>query len=278
VFLTASSKAGENGNPVKGKFPAYMVPEDDTPRARSSRRILESKKKFSYEDWTKAATDTTVGEAAQRIAELAEQWEHLKREDEAKAEEIKPAVWELMAWDRIARVDSAMTTLFILTLERANSDRSKAKDKMVRALGQVVADLESSFGTWRVEWGEINRLQRVHTSGEEPFNDAKPSLPVAGGPSFAGVIFTFGAQPAKGQTRRYGTAGNTFVAVAEFGKQPGQFRAQSILVFGQSADPKSKHHLDQAKLYAQGKFKPVRFTLAEIKNHAERIYHPGEVQ
>jgi acyl-homoserine-lactone acylase len=60
--------------------------------------------------------------------------------------------------------------------------------------------------------------------------------------------------------------------VAEFGKQ---LRAQSVLVFGQSADPKSKHHLDHAELYAQGKFKPVRFTLAEIKNNTERIYQPG---
>ncbi|HMX28632.1 MAG TPA: penicillin acylase family protein [Blastocatellia bacterium] len=265
-FLTTSE-----GNPPKEKFPAYMVPEEDTPRAKVSRRLLTAKKKFTFEEWTKAATDTTVGEAAERIRALTDQWEQMKRENEAKAEELKPMVMELAAWDQTARVDSTATTLFILALERANTDRSEPKYRMLNALEKTVADLELKFGTWRVQWGEINRLQRVHTSGDEPFDDKKPSLPVAGGPSFAGMAFTFSAQNVKGQQRRYGTAGNTFVAVVEFGKT---LRAQSVLVFGQSADPNSKHHLDQAELYASGKFKPVWFTPADIKANLERTYQP----
>ncbi|MFN0107251.1 MAG: penicillin acylase family protein [Blastocatellia bacterium] len=268
AFLTTSE-----GNPPKDKFPAYMVPEQDTPRAKISRRLLTAKKKFTFDEWTKAATDTTVGEAAERIEALSEQWEQMKRENEAKAEELKPMVWALKAWDQIARVDSAETTLFILTLERANADRSETKFRMLNALEKTVAELELKFGTWRVQWGEINRLQRVHTSGDEAFDDKKPSLPVAGGPSFAGVVYTFSARVEKGQQRRYGTAGNTFVAVAEFGKT---LRAQSVLVFGQSADPNSKHYLDQAELYTAGKFKPVRFTLAEIKSNSEKAYYPGQ--
>lgn len=260
------------GNPRKEDFPAYLAPEPDTARARSSRRILTGRKKFTFDEWTKAATDTTVQEAARGMETLATQWEQLKRADEARAEEIKPVLLELKAWDQIAKVDSIATTLYLLWHERSGNDRDTDQFKELRVLERVVAELEKSFGTWRIEWGEINRLQRVHTSGAESFADAKPSFPVVGGPGAAGLIFTYNARPAPGQQRRYGASGNTFVAVVEFGKQP---RARSIVTFGQSADPQSPHYLDQAALYAQGKFKPVLFSPAEIKTRLKRAYQPG---
>ncbi|MFZ4629465.1 MAG: penicillin acylase family protein [Blastocatellia bacterium] len=47
-----------------------------------------------------------------------------------------------------------------------------------------------------------------------------------------------------------------------------------MLVFGQSADPASPHHLDQAQLYASGQFKPVLFHPAEVRAAARRAYTP----
>jgi penicillin amidase len=262
-----------DGNPRKEDFPAYLAPEPDTARAKSSRRILIEKEKFTFDEWTRAATDTTVGEAAATITQMIAVWFQLQEEDRALFDKLLPAIRELANWDRVAKIDSVATTLFLLTNERAIGN-SQNQDQFVRLrnLGTVMSELEKTFGTWRVAWGEINRLQRVHTSGSEPFSDEKQSWPVAGGPGAAGVVFTYNARAEKGQKRRYGASGNTFVSVVEFGQQP---RARSILVFGQSADPQSKHHLDQAELYAQGKFKDARFTLKEIKASAERAYQPG---
>jgi len=269
----------EKGNPRREDYPGYMAPELETPRARRSRQILTGQAKFTFEEWTRMATDTAVPEAEAAIAQLAEEWERLKREDEARAEDLKPALLELKAWDRIARLDSVATTLFLRWFEagralRQESGRPAQGDDSfpaLRQLEQVLRELEGHFDHWRVAWGEVNRLQRVSTSGEEPFRDDRPSLPVVGGPGSAGMIFTYNTRSEPGQKRRYGVSGNSWVAVVEFGPR---IRARSVLVFGQSADPASPHHLDQAELYAQGQFKPVLFRTDEIRTTALRRYQP----
>lgn len=279
---------GGRGNPDRLRYPAYMVPEEDTARARSSRRILEGRRRFTFEEWTVAATDTTVEEAARGIDELSAEWEILKREDESRAEQIKPVLLELKAWDRVARIDSVPATIFLLWFERMRNGEgsdlgitlrgegqgaqaSGGRFRRLAALEAVVDQLQRDHGDWHLPWGAINRLQRVFTSGEEPFSDLRPSYPVAGGPGAAGMVFTYNTRAEMGQRRRYGISGNSFIAVVEFGRQ---LKARSTLVFGQTADPLSPHFTDQAELYAAGRFKPVLFTLAEIEAALERVYRP----
>lgn len=140
------------------------------------------------------------------------------------------------------------------------------------AMEQVLSEMERRYGTWRVPWGDINRLQRNQSGGDEPFSDERPSLPIAGAPGDAGIIFDFYARPQPGQKRRYGTAGHSFVSVIDFGPQ---VQARSILVFGENFDLKSPHYFDQSELYARQQFKLAWFTLADIKAHTERTYYPG---
>jgi penicillin amidase len=96
---------------------------------------------------------------------------------------------------------------------------------------------------------------------------------VPGAPTFTGTIFTFGTRSASGQKRQFGTVGDTYISVVDFGKRP---IARSLLVFGQSADPKSPHFFDQGKLYSTQQFKPAWFTLGEIRKHTEKKYRPGQ--
>jgi acyl-homoserine-lactone acylase len=55
-----------------------------------------------------------------------------------------------------------------------------------------------------------------------------------------------------------------------------QVRARSIHTFGASGDPKSRHYMDQAVLYARGDFKQAWLSLVNIRANLEAAYHPGE--
>lgn len=263
------------GNPVKEAFPNYMVREDDNARARISRRILSSEEKFTFEEWARAAFDTYVIEADTQIPELASEIEKLAQSDPARAAKLDAALSELKAWDHRSTVDSKAMTLFALWFERHNRLRAsnpKGEWLKITALEQVMRDLERDFGTWQVAWGEVNRLQRTHSGGDEPFSDSRPSLTVAGAPGWLGIVFNFYTRPQTGQKRRYGVVGTSFVSVVEFGPR---VRARSLLVFGQSADAESPHHFDQAQLYAKSQFKPAWFVVGEVRANSKRVYKPG---
>ena len=73
----------------------------------------------------------------------------------------------------------------------------------------------------------------------------------------------------------YGTYGNSFVAVVEFGKD--SVRARAVTAGGESGDPRSPHFGDQAERYAGGKLRDVYFYPGQLAGHTERAYHPGEV-
>jgi acyl-homoserine-lactone acylase len=172
-------------------------------------------------------------------------------------------------------------TLFALAYDRATMmarKRDLANYPRVRALETTMADLEKSFGNWKVAWGEINRLQRIHGSqidlqGRGAFRDDLPSLPVAGSPGSLGIVFNFYALEQPGQKRRYGVAGHSFVGAVELASQP---RAMTILQFGESGDPTSPHWFDQAPLYAKGQFKPSWYARPDVEANSKRHYHPGE--
>src|SRR5260370_2488577 len=91
-------------------------------------------------------------------------------------------------------------TLYMLGHEKqygtAVVKAAKGQDP-VQSLEQVLDDLTTNFGAWQVPWGDLNRLERRQSGGEEPFRDDVKSLPVAGAPGDLGILFHFYARPEK---------------------------------------------------------------------------------
>ena len=63
----------------------------------------------------------------------------------------------------------------------------------------------------------------------------------------------------------YGVAGHSYVGLVEFGETP---RAKSILVFGADADPDSPHYFDQARLFADRRYKDAWFQRDDVEANA----------
>ena len=87
-----------------------------------------------------------------------------------------------------------------------------------------------------------------------------------------GSLASFGAKTWPGTTRYYGTSGNSFVAIVEFGPR---VKAMAVMAGGQSGDTTSRHFADQAARYATGQLRPVYFYPEDLKGHIERSYRPG---
>ena len=146
-------------------------------------------------------------------------------------------------------------------------------EALLQSLASASDKLAADFGKWKTPWGDINRFQRVNGDIVQQFDDAKPSIPVGFASARWGSLASFGARAYPGTKKWYGTSGNSFVAVVEFGDS---VRARAVSAGGESGDPKSKHFNDGAQNYATGNLREVYFYKNQLKGHTERVYHPGE--
>jgi acyl-homoserine-lactone acylase len=155
----------------------------------------------------------------------------------------------------------------------ARITRDTTAEQKVAALDEAVAKLQRDFGRWQVPWGEINRFQRISPSIAPQFSDDAPSIPVPFAAAKYGSLASFERRGPETTKHIFGSYGNSFVAVVEFGPR---VRARAITAGGESGDPKSPHFNDQAGRYALGALRDVYFYPDQLNGHTERVYRPGD--
>ena len=269
----------DRGNVDENRFPRYMVPEWTAQNARSqaAHRLLRNANQITLRDLARMAFDTRASRADTLLPRLFAGYEDSR--DMALRTRVQPAIEELEAWDRVSTTSSVATTLFY-TYSSVLSAEERGPVPVanhVRALATAMDSMEARWGTWRVPYGDVVRLQRVaefeSSPDAIPFDDNAPSLPIPALDGRLGAIFTMYPASFPGKKRLYGTAGASYVSVVEFGPQP---RALAVHTFGASGDPRSPHFFDQAPLFARGEMRPVWLSKDDVLANAERSYRPGE--
>ncbi|MHB1327240.1 MAG: penicillin acylase family protein, partial [Gemmatimonadales bacterium] len=176
--------------------------------------------------------------------------------------------WGEAMWQRV----SGATDRGNLSIYQYMATRTSPKTRL-EALAAASDKLAADFGTWKTPWGSINRFQRITGDIVHPFDDAGPSIPVGFTSGRWGSLAVFGSRAYPGTKKWYGTSGNSFVAVVEFGDS---VRARAITAGGQSGHPNSAHFADQAERYSTGALREVYFYPNQLAGRTKRTYRPGE--
>ena len=176
--------------------------------------------------------------------------------------------WGEDLWQRVRNgAESEARRVYDYIAKKASAQQQLA------SLAAAVDKLAADFGQWNTPWGEVNRFQRTRPHIVHPFDDSKPSIPVAFPSARWGSLASFGARAYPNTKKWYGTSGNSFVAAVEFGDK---VSARAVTAGGLSSDPSSKHFNDQAERYATGNLREVYFYPEQLQGHTEKTYKPGE--
>ena len=269
-------------------FPAYVETGGESYRGLHAIRLLENRKDFTVNSLVTAAYDSYLPGFAALLPPLLKSYDETPAANPLKAK-LAEQTAALRGWDYRWSASSIPTSLAVFwgeALGRSVSAEARragvptdtymvsraTADQRLQTLAAASDKLTADFGSWKTAWGDINRFQRLTGDIVQPFNDAAPSLPVPFVSSRWGSLASFGARAYPGTKKWYGTSGNSFVAVVEFGDS---VRARAVTAGGESGHPQSPHFNDEAGRYATGDLRTVYFYQNQLKGHTERQYHPG---
>ena len=278
--------AGEY-SPRRIRYPAYMDQAGGNARGDHATALLARVSAVTPERLRAIAYDPAMPLFDMVTPKALTAWD--AQPDGAQKRRLADAIALLRGWDRRWSADSKATTLANYWGERlwargvrlADAPARSATDAiyalpgdaLLEDLASAQVDRRAAWGRPHVPWGEVNRFQRNDAGIVQRFDDAKPSIPVPFVSARWGSLASFGAKPYPGTRRWYGTSGNSFVAIVEFGPR---VRAWAVTAGGESGHPASRHFTDQAKRYAAGDLRPVYFWPEDLNGHVERSYRPGE--
>ncbi len=283
------SAAGPS-SPKRADYPRYVeTGTEESPRGYHALRVLPGHTDFTMTSLTAAAFDSYLPAFATMIPPLIRAYDRLPAAGDSLRQRLAPQITVLRGWEYRWGYNSVATSLAVFwgtdVMRRVGREARAAgmspedyvaqranPGELLLALLAASDKLTADFGNWQTPWGDINRFQRINDDIDPSFDDSKPSIPVPFTSSVWGSLASFGARAYSNTKKWYGTSGNSFVAVVEFGDS---VRARAVTAGGESGDIHSPHFNDEAERYATGNLRVVYFYKSQLTLHTEREYHPG---
>lgn len=258
-------------------FPYWVEPQALRLRSQHSLELLHNDRVFSLEDVVEtkhsmrmlladrvkadllaAVQATRPTGAVARAAALLETW------DNSAAAASRGGVLFEVWWNRyrgLMRDEQLYAVEWSFADPTAGPRGLADAQRAADAFAWAVTETERRYGAWDVAWGDVHRVRRGDVD-----------VPVGGCSGALGCFRVLNFETAD-DGRRVVNGGDGWVIAIEFGDTP---RAYSVLAYGQSPDPDSPYHDDQAALFAGNGMKTVRWTEADIAADLIERYRPGQ--
>ncbi|MEM1120394.1 MAG: acylase [Bacteroidota bacterium] len=258
-------------------YPAYMAPVEMGFRPQRAANIMLADDKISFEEFEQYKHDTKMELADRLLDDL------LALETPEASDLQKEAFALLKNWNGRTDADAEAALLFAnwhLKLSQGDTygddffaekwsfekpvstpDGLKDKAAALQALEVAATEIKMGYGKLNVPWGQVNRVS---------FGDH--DIAGNGGYGWLGQFRTMYYQPmgkrgTPESLKSRAVAGDTYVAIIEFGDRP---KAKALLTYGNATQKGNPHIGDQLDLFAQKKLRDVWYERADVEAHVEK--------
>ena len=268
------------------RYPSYFERGSLALRPQLALDLLERAEKMTVADVIRLKYNTRMLLAERVRPELLEA---VRAADDA-SEDLRAGAAALEAWDGTVGAQSRGAVLFQTfwdayttavrqpfaqrwnPLNPASTPVGLAnRGEALRQLEAAVRTTRAGYGSETVAWGDVNR-----------FRFGSVDLPGDGASGTYGTFRVMRFDRAEGSDRRVaGNLGETqsllgfgdaWVLLVDF-SQP--VTGWSVLAYGQTTNPASRHSSDQIRIFASHELRRAWYSETEIKEHTTREYRPS---
>jgi acyl-homoserine-lactone acylase len=189
---------------------------------------------------------------------------YLELLDAKKYPDIEMLIERLQAWDRKANKNSFGAGTFAVLYDQLRPFYSKIPEPKIFPASYIIQALRNTkeyllkhFNTTDVKLGDYQKLVR-----------GSKELPIFGLPD---VITAMSSRPYRDGKVKV-VSGESYIELIRFTDKGPEI--ESVISYGSSDHPDSKHYDDQMEMYANFKTKKMTLNKDSVYKNAKRIYNP----